>query len=96
MNWSRPISNNSFVIPAPPLCSTGARGFLTTTTATQHVSYFSLTHTPLFSCTSPVRREASDIPYSTHRFIYIWCSTFRMLMVAVSVSSTKRRLVGVS
>lgn len=35
-------------------------------------------------------------PYSTQRFMYIWCSTLRMLADAVSVRSTNRRFAGVS
>lgn len=36
------------------------------------------------------------VPYSTQRLIYIWCSTFRMLIVPVSVSMTIRSELGVS
>lgn len=41
MNWSSPISNNSFLTPSPPRCSTGARGFLITIQRTQYYQHLS-------------------------------------------------------
>lgn len=50
INWSSPSSNNSFRTPSPPLCSTGARGFLTTTTTRQrqHAAKDAVQPTPLW------------------------------------------------
>lgn len=70
MNWSRPISNNSLVMPAPPLCSTGARGFLTTAVLTR----VSLKFVPCpLQAQLPSQFvfliQTTNVPYSTQRLM---------------------------
>lgn len=51
INWSNANSNNSFLTPAPPLCSTGESGFLTTIHHPISISK------PLSSLIPPPRRD---------------------------------------